>query len=45
MQLHPRVRGRVSALIAVLGKEMDVLDPNKDGWTAGEFAAAEPKTA
>lgn len=30
VQLHPRVRGRVSALIAVLGEELLVLDANKD---------------
>jgi transcriptional regulator with XRE-family HTH domain len=44
MQLHPRVRGRVSALIAALGEELVVLDANKDSGTAGERASTEPKT-
>lgn len=31
MQLHPRVRGRMSALINVLGEERAVLDAKQDG--------------
>lgn len=31
MQLHPLVRGRISALIAVLGQELPLLDASKDG--------------
>ncbi|MEO5757838.1 MAG: helix-turn-helix transcriptional regulator, partial [Mesorhizobium sp.] len=44
MQLHPRVRGRVSALIAALGEELACLDGTRDGETAGETAPAEPDT-
>jgi transcriptional regulator with XRE-family HTH domain len=42
MTLSPRVRGRVSALIAALGEEMALADA--DSETAGEAAPAERKT-
>ena len=45
MQLHPRVRSRVSALIAALGEELAVLEVNTDCETAGEPAPAQRKTA
>lgn len=40
MQLHPRVRNRVSALIAALGEELASLEVNIDCEKAGEPAQA-----
>ncbi|MER9316294.1 helix-turn-helix domain-containing protein [Mesorhizobium sp. M0659] len=45
MQLHPLVRGRISALVAVLGEELPVLGADKRGQMTGEFAAVEPQTS
>ncbi|KRB31061.1 hypothetical protein ASD99_21530 [Mesorhizobium sp. Root695] len=45
MNLHPRVRARVSALIAALGEELAFLDVKKDSEAADEPASAEHKTA
>ncbi|ESZ26124.1 hypothetical protein X733_30145 [Mesorhizobium sp. L2C067A000] len=45
VNLPPRVRGRVSSLIAALGEELALLDTKTDSETAGESAPAEHKTA
>ncbi|WP_136618877.1 MULTISPECIES: helix-turn-helix domain-containing protein [Mesorhizobium] len=34
VQLHPRVRGRVSALISALGEELAVVDPKQESGTS-----------
>lgn len=44
VNLSPRVRGRVSSLIAALGEELASLDAKRDNETAGESAPAECKT-
>ncbi|ESW69161.1 MULTISPECIES: helix-turn-helix domain-containing protein [unclassified Mesorhizobium] len=36
VQLHPRVRGRVSALIAALGEELAAVDPKQESGTSAE---------
>ncbi|UCI05212.1 helix-turn-helix domain-containing protein [Mesorhizobium sp. B1-1-8] len=41
MNLHPRVRGRVSALIAALGEELAVLDAQPNSQAAGEPTPAD----
>ncbi|MER9755636.1 helix-turn-helix domain-containing protein [Mesorhizobium sp. M0166] len=43
VKLPPRVRGRVSSLIAALGEELALLDTKADCETAGEPAPAECK--
>lgn len=43
MKLPPRVRGRVSALIAAFGEELAPADANSE--TADEYAPAQRKTA
>lgn len=45
MNLHPRVRARVSALIAALGEELSFLDAQKVSREVGEPSLAEVKTA
>lgn len=45
MRLHPRVRNRVSALIAALGEELASLVPEQDSERAGEPETAERKTS
>ncbi|WP_246678472.1 MULTISPECIES: helix-turn-helix transcriptional regulator [unclassified Mesorhizobium] len=44
MNLPPRVRGRVSSLIAALGEELTQPDTEADSGTAGESAPAECNT-
>ncbi|WP_281061713.1 helix-turn-helix transcriptional regulator [Mesorhizobium sp. M7A.F.Ca.MR.176.00.0.0] len=44
VNLPPRVRGRVSSLIAALGEELALPDIKADSETAGEAAPAECKT-
>ncbi|WP_352968966.1 helix-turn-helix transcriptional regulator [Mesorhizobium sp. M1406] len=44
MQLPPRVRGRVSAVIAALGEELAGLDANRDTKANDEPAPADRKT-
>lgn len=44
MQLHPRVRGRVSALIAALGEEMTWYDADDGNEMAGGYAPAQAET-
>lgn len=44
VNLPPRVRGRISSLIAALGEELDLLDTKADCETAGESAPAECRT-
>ncbi|MGH0217675.1 hypothetical protein [Sinorhizobium meliloti] len=44
MQLHPRVRGRVSALIAALGEEMTWSDADDGNEMAGGYAPAQAET-
>lgn len=44
VNLPPRVRGRVSSLIAALGEELALPDTEADSETAGESAPAECKT-
>jgi transcriptional regulator with XRE-family HTH domain len=45
MNLPPRVRGRVSSLIAALGEEMAFLDRNGDDEAAGEAAPGDRRTS
>ncbi|WP_181763135.1 helix-turn-helix transcriptional regulator [Mesorhizobium sp. B2-4-13] len=45
MQLHPRVRGRVAAVIAALGEQLAELDANRDINATDEPTPANPKTA
>ncbi|MER9291298.1 helix-turn-helix domain-containing protein [Mesorhizobium sp. M0510] len=45
MQLHPRVRGRMSALIAALGEELAVLDPKQESARSSEPIAVERRLA
>lgn len=45
VQLHPRVRGRVSALIAALGEELAVLDPKQQSGRSGEPMPGEDRLA
>ncbi|MER8788322.1 helix-turn-helix domain-containing protein [Mesorhizobium sp. M0983] len=44
VNLPPRVRGRVSSLIAALGEELALLDTKADSETAGESPPTECKT-
>ncbi|ESW98068.1 hypothetical protein X768_31830 [Mesorhizobium sp. LSJC265A00] len=44
VKLPPRVRGRVSSLIAALGEELALLDTKAESETAGESPPAECKT-
>ncbi|UCI05672.1 helix-turn-helix domain-containing protein [Mesorhizobium sp. B1-1-8] len=44
MNLHPRVRGRVAALIAALGEELAVLDIDRGSATTGELALTARET-
>ncbi|MER9394221.1 MULTISPECIES: hypothetical protein [unclassified Mesorhizobium] len=44
VKLPPRVRGRVSSLIAALGEELAQLDTKADSETGGESPPAECKT-
>ncbi|WP_245455799.1 hypothetical protein [Mesorhizobium sp. M4B.F.Ca.ET.058.02.1.1] len=43
MQLPPRVRGRVAAVIATLGEELAFLDANRDTEAIDEPASADRK--
>ncbi|ESZ13703.1 MULTISPECIES: hypothetical protein [unclassified Mesorhizobium] len=45
MNLNPRVRGRVAALIAALGEELAVLDADRGSATTAEPALDARKTA
>ncbi|WP_245429925.1 helix-turn-helix transcriptional regulator [Mesorhizobium sp. WSM3859] len=45
MHLPPRVRGRLSSLIAALGEELALLDRNGDDEPAGEPAPADRRTS
>ncbi|RAZ88901.1 transcriptional regulator [Mesorhizobium hawassense] len=45
VNLPPRVRGRVSSLIAALGEELALLDAKRDNETIDEAAPAEHNTA
>ncbi len=45
VNLPPRVRGRVSSLIAALGEELALLEEKRDNGPAGAAAPAEHKTA
>ncbi|WP_245275018.1 helix-turn-helix domain-containing protein [Mesorhizobium sp. LSHC412B00] len=44
VDLPPRVRGRVSSLIAALGEELALIDTKADSETAGESAPAACRT-
>lgn len=45
MQIPPRVRGRVAAVIAALGEELAGLDTNRDTEATNKFAPSDRKTA
>ncbi|ESW65097.1 transcriptional regulator [Mesorhizobium sp. LSJC285A00] len=45
VQLHPRVRGRVSALIVALGEELAVVDPKQESGTSAEPTPVEGRLA
>ncbi|MFD2058074.1 helix-turn-helix domain-containing protein [Mesorhizobium calcicola] len=45
VQLNPRVRGRVSALIAALGDELAVVEPKQESGTPAEPMSVEPRSS
>lgn len=45
VQLHPRVRGRVSTLIAALGWELAMVDPKQESGTSAEPMPVESRLA